>query len=161
MQMRLLYLLILLTSIGGVSIGQNKSKNNIVSEKLVGSWKFDYALYRFSPSEPTNKSHLFHTDTISFYKDRTFKFRSHNTNFTEKSTNTGNWEVVNNGKTLIHKNRQTQPPFNEPTPDLTFPLKIINANRIRIDYEFYVKGDTSVWMRTPIFFKRIPVQATE
>ena len=146
-------LIIVVLAIHFICFGQQKEdKNQEVSDKLVGSWKLDYALYSRRDS-----SKIFHTDTIHFYKDHTFKFRSHDTEFTDVRTHTGSWEVTKKGKVLNHRKRQANPPFDGPSPDLTFPIQIINDDRIRIDYIVHDPqgGAKSIAHSTPVFFERI------
>jgi hypothetical protein len=154
------YLTLFIAAVHFASFGQNKGqeKNTAVADRLVGAWKFDYAVYgidvvgrRFADT-----SKLFHTDTIHFFRDMTFRFRSHNTAKTDQRLHTGTWEITNKGRTLIHKNRVAQPPFDGHTPDLTFPVRIINQDRIRIDYIFIDEESTKPpTNNTPVFFDRI------
>jgi len=144
-----------------VSFGQQKKqdKNEAVTKQLMGSWKLDYALYRseMMGAVSEEKSKIFHTDTIHFFSDKTFKFKSHDTANTDVRIHTGTWEIVDNGKTLVHKNRQALPAFDGQSPDLSFPIKIINPNRIRIDYPVYTNDNSakSKPANTPVFFERI------
>lgn len=151
--MRQIYYTLILTLVVFFSFGQQKKedKNEIIAKKIVGSWKLDYALY-----SEWDKSKIFHTDTIHFFNDWTFRFRSHNTANTDIRTHTGNWEITNNGKVLVHRNRQAQPAFDVPTPDLTFPIRIISTDRIRIDYMMYFDNEPKPKKNnTPVFFDRI------
>jgi hypothetical protein len=159
--MKRFYLTIIIASIHLVAFGQKKGqdKNTIVAEKLLGSWKFDYALYSATVGgvTSTDKSKIFHTDTLHFFADMTFRFRSHNTENTDVRIHTGTWEIVNKGKTLVHKKREAQPPFERQSPDLTFPIRFMNKDRIRIDYIFTDSQDGKDPMtnNTPVFFDRI------
>ena len=143
-----------------LSFGQKRGqeKNEKVSKTLIGSWKFDYVLHGTPDMEiaAREKSQLFHTDTIHFFKDMTYKFRSHDTDFIDVRTHTGTWEITNKGKILNHKDRVAVPPFVGESPDLTFPIRVINKNRIRIDYIFFDRGDTTpLPSNTPVYFVRI------
>ena len=159
--MRLLCYTISLISLSFFCFGQPKKedKNERVFKALVGSWKLDYAVYSATllgiVSYDTSK--IFYTDTIHFFNDRTFKFRSNAIENIGVQTHTGTWEITNKGKVLIHKNIQSLPPSAEPTRDATFPIKIINPDRIRIDYTIYHPQDYSPprLNNTPVFFERI------
>jgi hypothetical protein len=159
--MKRFYITIIIASVHLVSFGQRKGqdKNAIVEEKLFGSWKFDYALYTatFGGVTSTDKSKIFHTDTLHFFGGMTFRFRSHNTENTDLRIHTGTWEIVNEGKTLVHKKREARPSFQGQSPDLTFPIRVINKDRIRIDYTFTDSQDEKkpVTNNTPVFFDRI------
>jgi hypothetical protein len=158
--MRRVYLTIVIATVHLLSFGQRKmDKNEVVAKDLIGSWKFDYAVYSSTLLGVTykDKSKIFHTDTIHFFRDKTFRFKSHNTESTDRRIHTGVWEIANNGKTLIHRKREARPPFEGQSPDLTFPIRIINEDRIRIDYIFFdVQDDNKpTTNNTPVFFDRI------
>jgi hypothetical protein len=122
--MNKIYLTIIITTIHLISFGQEKSqnKNERTAKVLVGSWKFDYALYSdiFMGTTLKDKSKIFHTDTLHFFENMTFKFRSHDTANIDIRFHNGVWEIADKGKTLIHKNRGSQPPFVGYTPDFNF-----------------------------------------
>jgi hypothetical protein len=155
------YLTIIIILIHLFSFGQQKKqdKNEAVTKELIGSWKLDYALYttKMGGVVSREKSKIFHTDTIHFFSDMTFRFTSHDTKNIDVRTHTGNWEITKKGRILIYKNRQAQPPFDAPSPDLFSPIKIVNANRIKIYYEVHVYGDKFDPKPdgTPVFFERI------
>ena len=159
--MNRIYLTIIIATIHVVSFGQKKGldKNVIVTEKLIGSWKFDYAIFRASLQGTTSidTGRSFHIDTLHFFRDMTYRFRSYNISDNSARIHTGIWEIVKRGKRIVHKKRVAQPPFEEPSPDLTFPIRVINKDRIRIDYiVIYVQfGTEATRNRTPVFFNRI------
>lgn len=161
--MKKIYLTIILASFHLFSFSQHskRDKNKIASEILVGSWKFDYAIYRstFWGKVEEEKSEIFHTDTLYFFNNMMFSFRSHKTEegvWTDTSIHTGSWEIVNNGKTLIYKNREDKPAYEKPSQDVTLPIRIINKNRIRIDYLVVISGEEKPTKNnTPVFFNRI------
>ncbi|HEY8933929.1 MAG TPA: DUF5004 domain-containing protein [Cyclobacteriaceae bacterium] len=159
--MKRTYSTILVILIHLVSFGQQKKqdKSEAVTKQLIGSWKLDYALYRSEIMGVVSKekSKIFHTDTIHFFSDKTFKFKSHDTENVDIRIHTGTWEITDKGKTLVQKNRQAVPGFDGPLPDLFFPIKIINSDRIRIDYTVYLNDDNSnsKAANTPVFFERI------
>ncbi|HEY3402454.1 MAG TPA: hypothetical protein VGK59_03645 [Ohtaekwangia sp.] len=167
--MKHISLTILITSLYVLSFAQKKEhdKNVKVSEILIGSWKFDYAVYSNpdnniwnTPGQDTTytkeRSGVFHTDTIHFFSDMTYKFRSHDTDNSSSTVHTGDWEINNNGKTLLHKKRVAIPAFVGPLPNLTFPIRVINKNRIRIDYSITDEADTRPQLNnTPVYFDRI------
>ena len=159
--MKRLYLTIFIATIHLASFAQKKGQDKRIAatEKLVGSWKFDYALYGASSAgmKSADTSKIFHTDTIYFFRDMTFRFRSHNTAYTDVRIHTGTWEITNKGRTLIHKERVADPPFDGPSPDLTFPIRFAGRDRIRIDYIFvYDPADKKAMNNnTPVFFDRI------
>lgn len=133
-------LTIIITLMPLLSFGQQKkqAKCEAVARELVGSWKFEYAMYSSFKGAPRVKSDVFHTDTIHFFNDLTFEFTSHDSEKIDVRTHTGNWEITDKGKTLVHMNRQSSPAFSEPSlPDLFFPIKLIDSERIRIGYEIY------------------------
>jgi hypothetical protein len=160
--MKRVYLTIVIVIIHLVSFSQQKErdKNAKVAERLIGSWKFDYALYSsvYLGTVSTDTSKVFHTDTIHFFSDQTFRFRSHDTANTDVRVHTGTWEISNKGKTLIHKKRAAQPAFEGPLPDLTFPIRMEGKDRIRIDYIMMTQGQQvskPATNNTPVFFDRI------
>jgi len=159
--MKKTYLTIIITLIHLLSFGQQKKqdKSETVTKELIGSWKLDYALYssKIMGAVSKEKSKVFHADTIHFFSDKTFKFKSHDTENIDVRTHTGNWEITDKGKTLVHKNRQAVPAFDGLSPDLFFLIKIINSDRIRIDYAIYFNDDNSSpkTNNTPVFFERI------
>jgi hypothetical protein len=136
-------------------------KNKLAIERIIGSWKFEYAVYtfyRFIDSPPSKeKSDVFHTDTIHFYANMTYRFNSHDFDYKKVSAHSGEWNVINKGKTLILKNRVVKPAIKEPLVELSFPIKIKKANILRIDYSIYIKGDSINQKpnNTPVFFSRI------
>jgi hypothetical protein len=159
--MKKIYLTIIIILIHLVSFAQQKKKDKseTVTKELIGSWKLDYALYNseIMGAASKEKSKAFHTDTIHFFSDKTFKFKSHDSENIDIRTHTGTWEIIGKGKTLVQKNRQVVPAFDGISTDLLFPIKIINSDRIRIDYSIYLNDNNSSTMaaNTPVFFERI------
>lgn len=118
----------------------------------------EYAIYNgyLEGAVFRDTSTVFYIDTIQFFSDRTFRFKTHDTENTHIQTHTGNWEIAHKGRVLIQKNRQTQPPFEGTSPDLSFPIRIINADKVRIKYSVYIKGSSATTTsNTPVFFTRI------
>lgn len=160
--MKRIYLTIIIVFIHFVSSGQIKehSKNLKVAEKLVGTWKFDHAQLRVTHEGVTsiNRSKIFHIDTLHFFEDMTFRFNSQNADKTKTDSrvHTGSWAITNKGHTLVLKNREAFPPFEEETPDINFPIRVINYDRIRIDFIVYmVQGVAEpMTIKTPVYFDR-------
>ena len=122
---------------------------------MVGKWKFEKAIYTFemNGSEVKDESDVFFVDTLELNEDMTYRMALNDSQTGKMDSDIGEWELSENGKALLLKNRSTTLVDKEKLKDIALPFIFLNRDKLQIYFDVNTPGHNNP--RIPVIFKRL------
>lgn len=134
-------IILILVLVSSLAFGQTvkDTKKQKAIDAIIGTWIFKSGIIKDKVLGDT-KIETWSTDTLHFYSNMTVKINTHDRMQGKVIKRKGLWDISDNTDTLVLKELQAIPPYNEPVTNTQLPIKL-KTNRLIIFYSVSLKLD--------------------